>query len=128
MSEQDEQTSDQAAERVHVCVIDTKGQSALVQTDDFKQWFVPVSAVSGNSIDRETLDRAILHGVPWESYIDTDAITGDGLARMLRKAGIHTQADLQQCDRRLIRIGTKLIGQAVQDAAQRARSAQPLRR
>jgi len=113
---------------IAVQIIGERGKSVLVQTGDFKRYFVPASKVKGGQVDRETLDKAVFHGIPWEDYLGLESISNEALALMLRQAGIYPLDDLQQRDRRLIRIGTRMIGQAVQDAARRAAETKPPRR
>ena len=112
-------------EPIKVAVVGQQGKSALVQTEDFKRYYVPSGKVKDGQIDQQTLDRAVPYGIAWEAYLGMDAITTESLARMLRQAGIYTVADLNEKDRQLIRIGTSLIGQAVRDAAAKAEKNPP---
>lgn len=111
--------------RVPVRVIEVRGKSTLIQTDDFKRYYAPSSKVRARQIAQSDLDKCPPYGIPWEGYLGMDSITGEALALMLRQAGIYTLTDLQARDRQLIRIGTKLIGQVVRDAARRADKAKP---
>lgn len=122
------ETDEKQPELVPVRVIGERGRSVLVQTDDCKRWFVPTSKVKDGQVDRETLDKAVAHGVPWEDYLDLSNLTAEALALALRQAGIYTSDDLQQKDRKLIRISVNFIGQAVQEAAKRAAEVKPPRR
>lgn len=115
-------------EWIKVKIVGQQGKSALVQTADFRRYYLPASKVKDNQIDKTELDKAALYGVPWEAYLGMDTITTEALALMLRQAGIYTLADLKARDRQLIRIGTNLIGQVVRDAATRADKAKPPRR
>ena len=120
-------TETEQREPIRVVVVEVKGQSALVETPDHRRWFVPADKVQDGKVDADTMDKAALYGIPWEAYLNLDTLTTETLAGMLRKAGIYTSDDLKQRDRRLIRIGTLLIGQIVQDAAKRACEKQPRR-
>ena len=113
---------------VPVKVMGEQGKSLLIQTVDFKRYYVPRSKVKDNQIDQADLDKAAIYGIPWEAYLGLDTVTTEALALMLRQSGIYTRADLQQRDRQLIRIGTNLVGQVVREAAQRAEAAKPPRR
>ena len=113
--------------RVPVRVIETKGKSALVQTEDFRRYYAPASKVKNGTIAQDDLDKCPEYGIPWEAYLGMDSITTGALALMLRQARIYTLADLQVRDRQLIRIGTNLIGRVVREAAERAAEAKPPR-
>ena len=119
---------EQTIELVQVKTIHTEGKSVLVQTEDFRRYFVPSTKVKDGHIDKAELDKAALYGINWEAYLSVEDITVERLSEMLRRSGLYTLADLEQRDRRLIRIGTKLIGQVVRDAAKRADEAKPPRR
>ena len=115
-------------EWVNIRVIGEKDKSLLVQTVDFKRFYVPRTKVHDGRIERTDLDKCALYGIPWEAYLGMDTITTEALALMLRQAGIYTLADLQARDRQLIRIGTNLVGRVVREAAIRADKAKPPRR
>lgn len=111
---------------VPVKIVGSKDKSTIVQTADFRRYYVPASKVKDNQVEQSVLDKGILYGIPWEQYID--GITADSLALMLRQAGIYTLADLNVRDRQLIRIGTNTIGRVVRTAAGRAEDGKPPRR
>lgn len=115
-------------EFIKVQVVGQQGKSVLVQTADFKRYYVPASKVKDGQVDKGELEKAALYGIPWEAYLGMDTVTTEALALMLRQAGIYTLADLRVRDRQIIRIGTNLIGQVVREAAQRADQAKPPRR
>lgn len=115
-------------ELITIRVVEIKGESALIQTADFKRYYAPVSKLNGDKIDKAELDKCQLYGVPWEAYLGTDVITAEVLALMLRQVGIYTLDDLHVRDRQLIRIGSRLVGRVVRDAAKRADEAKPPRR
>ncbi len=71
---------------VPVMVVGTKGESALVEWD-LKRGYVPASSVKGGAVSPVTLKRAIPYGVPWDNL-------SEGLAAVMRKAGIWTTDDL----------------------------------
>jgi hypothetical protein len=75
-----------------VKVIDTKGASALVESDDSKRVYVPEDTVKEGKASSTALERGIPHGVPWEKL-------DKGVAKELRAAGIWTQADLSSNQR-----------------------------
>jgi len=120
--------TEQEPEFIPIKVIEMRGKSALVQTADFKRYYAPVSKLNGDKIDKAELDKCQLYGVPWEAYLGTDVITAEVLALMLRQVGIYTLDDLHVRDRQLIRIGSRLVGRVVRDAAKRADEAKPPRR
>lgn len=100
--------------RVNVQVVEQHGKSALVE---WRRAYVPAKRVIDDTCDAETLERGIPHGIPWEELIDVSNITPQTIAQELRKHGLWTLEDLREHDRRLIRIGTNLVGRAVWDAA-----------
>lgn len=128
MEEITETKSEVKPELVKVHIVDTKGESMLVQTADFKRYHVPASVVHDGQIDKADLNKCPLYGIQWEAYLGMDTITTEALALMLRQAGIYTLADLRVKDRQLIRIGSRLVGQVVRDAAKRADKVKPPRR
>ncbi len=71
---------------VPVMVVGTKGESALVEWD-LKRGYVPASSVKDGAVSPATLKRAIPYGVPWDDL-------SEGLATVMRKAGIWTTDDL----------------------------------
>jgi len=120
----DEQVEQQPEpECVPVQVVGRKGTSALVQTDEFKRYYVPASRVKDGQVDKADLDKSVQYGIQWEAYLEP--ILPEILVLWLRKRGIYTVDDLAARDRELIRIGTKLISQAVRQAAQEAAKRKP---
>jgi len=115
-------------EYIKVSVVGGEGKSVLVQTADFKRYYMPRSKVKDGQVEKSDLERAALYGIPWEAYLGMDTITTEALALRLRQAGIYTLSDLRARDRQLIRIGTNFIGQVVREAAERADKAKPPRR
>ena len=128
-------------ELIPVHIIGEKGRSALVQVQGPKRYYVPKSAVIDRSaalpptersqdryVAADVIAKGIEYGIRWEEYLDLSEITPDELASKLRKNGIWTHEDLQQRDRKLIRIATNTIGRAVQQAAKRAGERKPPRR
>ena len=113
--------------RVRVRVIETRDKSALVQLEDFRRYYVPVSKITDGTVSQADLGQCPPYGIPWEAYLGMDSITTGALALMLRQAGIYTLADLKIRDRQLIRIGTNLIGRVVREAAGQAAKAKPPR-
>ena len=118
MSEPTEQPEVQ--ELVAVRVVETEGRSSLVQLDDYRRFYVPASKVKDGQVEQAALDKAVEYGIRWEAFLDLSELDIESLAHALRKAGIWTRDDLQRLDRKLIRIATKFISKAVQDAAHRA--------
>lgn len=115
-------------ELITIRVVEIKGESALIQTADFKRYYAPVSKLDNNRIDKAELDKCQTYGIPWEAYLSMDVITAEALALMLRQVGIYTLGDLQVRDRQLIRVGSRLVGRVVRDAAGQAAQAKPPRR
>jgi len=110
-------------EPITVQVIGAQGRSTLVQTDDLRRWYVPSSKVKDGQVDKADLDKSPPYGIQWEAYLEP--ILPETVALWLRKRGIYTADDLATRDRELIRIGTKLITEAVRQAAQEAAQQKP---
>lgn len=113
----------QPAVMVPVRVVGSKGQSVIVEREDRRRFYVPKKLVRDGQIDAVQLARGIEYGVNWEAYLGP--VQPEAIAFQLRKRGIYTVDDLAARDRELIRIGTKLITEAVRKAAKDAASRKP---
>jgi len=123
----DEQT-EQPIEWIKARVIETKGRSVLVEVEGPRRYYVPRAKVKDGQVEPSTLDKAIEYGIRWETFLEQPDVTPTTLAALLRQAGIWTREDLTRLDRKLIRIGTNIIGKAVFGAADRAAQNKPPRR
>lgn len=116
--------TDDGMEMIDVRVIETKGQSSLVEyvDDDIPyRVYVPSHEIEDGQCSLFKLQSEYTtYGVQWSKYLNLSGITSMGIMKTLRERGIWTYEDLQEHDRVLIKIGTDTIGKAVWDAAKRS--------
>lgn len=82
---------------VKVKVIETRGQSALIQCvvdGELVRKIVPRSDVINGEVDEFNLETGIPYGIPWADLI-TISVTPEDFQRELRNAGIWTFEDLK---------------------------------
>lgn len=103
-----------------VKTIEIKGQSALVEWEQdgmLRRGYVPAEIIEDDHVDETDLDRSIPYGLLFEEVMGD--VSASEIIDSLHRAGIWTYSDLTARDRRLIRIGTDLIGAVVWAAAKR---------
>ena len=110
----------EAPQLIPVRIVKEQGRSTLVEVEGPRRYYVPRGKIKDGQVEQSTLDKAIEYGVRWDSFLEDVHLAPDELATILRKAGIWTLDDLKRLDRKLIRIGTNIIGKAVHEAADRA--------
>ena len=110
----------EAPELIPVRVLATEGRSSLVEIEGPRRYYVPAGKIADGHVSAGTLVKALEYGIRWEAFLEEPDVTPDTLAAELRKAGIWTRADLTRLDRKLIRIASSIISEAVFKAADRA--------
>jgi len=99
-----------------VKIVETQGQSALVQYEDgdtLHRRYVPVKEIKRGKVEDEVLAAGIQYGIDWESRLDLSGLTPLAVDRALKEKGIWTTEDLFAKDRAIIRIATTLLGRAI---------------
>lgn len=111
-------------EMIDVRIIETKGQSSLVEYLDADmpcRVYVPPEAIVDGQCNLYDLQSEYTpYGIQWMMFLDLSGITPETVTKALRERGIWTYEDLQEHDRVLIKIATDAIGKEVWDAAKRS--------
>ena len=85
-------------ESAPVTVIDTAGQSALVQWKDgdkIKRVFIPTTELHDRKVSADILSIGVPYGSQWEKYIESVTVNPVIVANALRDAGYWTTRDIE---------------------------------
>ena len=100
-------------EMVDVTIVESKGESALVEwtCDNMpKRAYVPVANISNSKCAQAALDAGISYGERWEDFFPDVYVTSENIADALRKAGFWTVQDVESKFKRAQSVADLLTG------------------